>query len=528
MKNCYYAIGGLLYSGEHILATILRQNKNINLSYVDAKNLLKVGKDNHVHVKTTVDICANWGFLHNYEVHKENIYDEHLIMTVRDTVDCAAHLVKYFCKEQTPNVIKDFLKNSNEIKLLRTTYVNFQELYKKYPDKITLIYHDDIINNTQLLMNQLHECLGLEPYNYDYSFLNYYEKIDAKKILGEFYDEFDQETFWDPIKQSSKPQKRLDKQLKLSLDGKFDESLKVLEEIVKDEPLNDRAAFNLGWFKIRENKLLEGHDLLDRGRFENVFGNPKPNFVNVPIWDGNKNATVLYVLEGGLGDQIHGLKYVNMIKPFLKELYICCLPELKNLLIKNGYSNVYTHQECVSLSFDNWIPAMSVITLLELEHKDLNGKPFFNRNKLNNDVYTIGLRWSGNPKFEHQQYRKFPSDLFFDSVYNKNYRYISLQRDDDSELCPDWVEKVKLDDWTDTQEAINKCDLVITSCTSVAHLSAAMGTPTWIIIPVLPYYLWALPGDKTPHYDSVTLFRQQTFGDWSEPMNKIKERLSSL
>ena len=45
MKNCYYAIGGILFSGEHILATILKQNKNINLSYVDAKNLLKLEKN---------------------------------------------------------------------------------------------------------------------------------------------------------------------------------------------------------------------------------------------------------------------------------------------------------------------------------------------------------------------------------------------------------------------------------------------------------------------------------------------------
>lgn len=528
MKNCYYAIGGILFSGEHILATILKQNKNINLSYVDAKNLLKLEKNNQDYKKTTIDICVNWGFLPNYEMHKSEICDEHLIITVRNTTDCAAHLVKYFCKEKTSEVIKNFLKTSEEMRILRTTYVNLQSLYKKYPDKITLIYHDDIINNTQLVINQLHKCLGLEPYNYDLSFLDYYEEINAKEILGEFYDECDQETFWDDIEQSKKPQKRLDKQLKLAIQGKFGESLEILEKITHEEPLNDRAAFNLGWFKIRENKLLEGHILLDRGRFENVFGNSKPNFVNVPIWNGNSNETVLYVLEGGLGDQIHALKYLNKVKPFVKELLIHCSPELKNLLIKNGYYNVYAQQECEFVQFDSWIPAMSVITILKLQHKDLDGKPFLNRNYINNNTFTIGLKWSGNPNFEHQQHRKFPSNLFFDSVYNPKFKYISLQRDEESELCPDWVEKVKLNDWTDTQEAINKCDLVISSCTSVPHLSAAMGTPTWIIVPILSYYLWALPGETTPHYDSVTLFRQESYGDWNVPMNKIKERLLSI
>jgi len=526
MKKCYYAIGGLLYSGEHILANIFRQNKNINLSYVDAKNLLKLGNYEHDYKKVTVDICANWGFLTNYEIHKHNICDERLIITVRSTVDCAAHCVKYFCKEQTPEIIKNFLATSEEIKILKRTYVNLQELYKKYPDKITLIYHDDIINNTQLVINQLHEYLDLKPYEYDLSFLKFYEKIDAKKILGEFYDSCDQETFWDIEEQSKKPAKRLDTQLKLAINGKFDESLEILNKIVEEEPLNDRAAFNLGWFKIRNGKLWEGHNLLDRGRFEGVFGNAKPtHLLNIPIWEGNPHAKVLYYLEGGLGDQIHGLKYVSRLKKYINNLSICCLPELKTLLIKNGYTNVYTQTESMYESFDNWIPAMSVISLFGLEYKDLDGEPYFAKKSIKNEKFTIGLRWSGNPKFEHQQHRKFPLDLFFNSVYNENFDYINLQRDDDSELCPDWVKKVKLDDWTDTQEAINQCDLIISSCTSVAHLSAAMGVPTWIIVPILPYYLWALPGDTTPHYNGVTLFRQEIYGDWNTPMKKIKEKL---
>ena len=70
--------------------------------------------------------------------------------------------------------------------------------------------------------------------------------------------------------------------------------------------------------------------------------------------------------------------------------------------------------------------------------------------------------------------------------------------------------------------AIASCDLVITSCTSIAHLSGAMGIPTWIIPPVLPYYLWAYPINKTVWYNSVKLFRQKMYGSWNEPFNEIK------
>jgi len=55
-----------------------------------------------------------------------------------------------------------------------------------------------------------------------------------------------------------------------------------------------------------------------------------------------------------------------------------------------------------------------------------------------------------------------------------------------------------------------------------------MGVPTWIVVPVLSYYLWAMPGIKSPFYDSVTLFRQEKYGDWSAPFEQIKKKLQSM
>jgi hypothetical protein len=53
-----------------------------------------------------------------------------------------------------------------------------------------------------------------------------------------------------------------------------------------------------------------------------------------------------------------------------------------------------------------------------------------------------------------------------------------------------------------------------------------MGIETWVVIPVMGYYLYALDGDKTPYYDSMRLFRQEVFGDWAAPFDQIKKRLS--
>ena len=79
--------------------------------------------------------------------------------------------------------------------------------------------------------------------------------------------------------------------------------------------------------------------------------------------------------------------------------------------------------------------------------------------------------------------------------------------------------------WEDSASIIQGLDLVITSCTSIAHLSAALGKETWVIVPVLPYYTWAIPGETSGWYNSVRLFRQEKYGAWDAPLQKIEAAL---
>jgi hypothetical protein len=116
----------------------------------------------------------------------------------------------------------------------------------------------------------------------------------------------------------------------------------------------------------------------------------------------------------------------------------------------------------------------------------------------------------------------------FDAVKSDNYEFISLQRDAGVEATPMWVKQVHLDSWEDTRAAVASCDLVISSCTSVSHLAAAMGIDTWVVTPIMPYFLYALEGEATPYYDSMTLIRQEIFGEWQAPFDKIQWRLERL
>jgi len=53
-----------------------------------------------------------------------------------------------------------------------------------------------------------------------------------------------------------------------------------------------------------------------------------------------------------------------------------------------------------------------------------------------------------------------------------------------------------------------------------------MGVETWVVTPVMPYFLYAQEGDTCPYYDTMKLMRQETFGDWKAPFARIKKSLS--
>jgi hypothetical protein len=71
-------------------------------------------------------------------------------------------------------------------------------------------------------------------------------------------------------------------------------------------------------------------------------------------------------------------------------------------------------------------------------------------------------------------------------------------------------------------------DLIITSCTSIAHAAAALGKPTWVVVPILPYHTWAwqAPQSNTsPYYTSARLYRQQKPKEWTDIFNQLYKDL---
>src|ERR1700761_2334830 len=98
--------------------------------------------------------------------------------------------------------------------------------------------------------------------------------------------------------------------------------------------------------------------------------------------------------------------------------------------------------------------------------------------------------------------------------------FVSLKKDPNPDDEPALQESrivdltAQITDFAETAALVSCLDLVITVDTSVAHLAAALGRPTWILLPHTPDFRWLLEGDDTHWYPAARLFRQDGGRDY--------------
>lgn len=332
----------------------------------------------------------------------------------------------------------------------------------------------------------------------------------------------------------------IDQQLNHMIRGEFEKAWEISEKLEKIDPEDLRHKFNRGWFLLNQGDLQAGFQNLECGRFLNVYGSA-PLRTDKPIWNNHdiRGKTVLINLEAGYGDQMISARFAQDVALRGGKCILVSFPEMFSLLERiPGVTKCITNEQVETTPHDYWIPGFSCAWLFGHTFDTLPNNPYIFANPDSTEIWKniinskkprVGIRWSGNPKFEHQQFRIFPAENII-NLHEKfpDIQFYSLQRDEDVRELPEGIVDLQhfLISWADTAAAIQNLDLVITSCTSIAHLSAAMGKPTWVIVPILPYHVWAYGGDHSPWYPKTTkVYRQTEFSRWDNTFAKIENDL---
>lgn len=85
-----------------------------------------------------------------------------------------------------------------------------------------------------------------------------------------------------------------------------------------------------------------------------------------------------------------------------------------------------------------------------------------------------------------------------------------------------------LTDFAETAALCELMDVVISVDTSVAHLAAALGKQTWIILPYVPDWRWLMDRTDSVWYPTIRLYRQSDSRDWTTVLDQVRADLSKL
>lgn len=351
----------------------------------------------------------------------------------------------------------------------------------------------------------------------------------------------------------------IDEMLKLQLEGRHKEARVLSDklEAIGPEKILDpngkntadiwmRHCFNRGWFLIQDGEYQKGCQYLENGRFLNVYGSP-PLRTDAPIFNPAqhdiKGKSIIISLEGGYGDEIiHARFATSFKKKGAKAVYIAAAPELVSVFERiEGVDKVILRNQASTVSHDFWVPGFSAGWVSGHTFEDFPGDPYLTPRSDSVEVWKsminaeegqikVGIRWAGNPKFEHQQFRRFPEAFITNLSKYKELKLFSLQKDHNLISLPEGVTDLQhfLISWEDTMAAIANLDIVITSCTSIAHIAAGMGKETWVLVPVLPYHTWTYKSPEnrgSPYYKCVKLFRQTEKGKWNDTFQLLYKEL---
>ncbi len=74
--------------------------------------------------------------------------------------------------------------------------------------------------------------------------------------------------------------------------------------------------------------------------------------------------------------------------------------------------------------------------------------------------------------------------------------------------------------------AISALDVVVTVCSSIAHLAGALGKRTLVLTPHVPAWRYGFAGDSMPWYPAVQVLRQPAPGNWQAVLAQARARLA--
>jgi hypothetical protein len=247
--------------------------------------------------------------------------------------------------------------------------------------------------------------------------------------------------------------------------------------------------------------------------------------------------------ERGIGDAIHFLRYLRLLKDHCRQISLVPPPRLQPLLpffaglsegtsIETGGRTVDFSIECselpylfrtTSLSIPASVPYIRAIpppsSTVQAAIASVGPRQL-----------KVGIAWAAG---SWNANRSIPLSEFSILRTLKNVSLFSLQRgpalEDLQSSSGAGIQNLESDTGSivDTAAAILQLDLVLSVDTMVAHLAGALGKPVWTLLQHVADWRWMEGRADCPWYPTMRLIRQPSPGDWAGLMRRVAQELPS-
>jgi tetratricopeptide (TPR) repeat protein len=308
----------------------------------------------------------------------------------------------------------------------------------------------------------------------------------------------------------------------------------ILENSKVSEKIRSVAWHNLSGHYFRQDNVKEG--LRHYLREEETELEKRYSFRK---WDGtiSPEKTLIIDTKCGAGDEIIHIRFMKYLKDLgMNPIWTTHRHDLIKLFRHNGHNVVHCYEDNTFPEDSEWVYALAIPYYLNLTSKDLwydhYLKPIEEKEKkysyLKEDKnFKIGMFWASSSGFDQAHFRNTYLKDYMDVLKNSEHSLYSLQLPNER-LEEKEYKQIKTfedrKDFTDTFSIVNQMDLVITSCSSIAHVAASLGKEVCVFVPILDFYIWEHSQENTYWYGSnVHLFRQTKPRIWDDQMKEFKE-----